>query len=87
MKDYSYAVVFTYSFDADAAVYLFDTILEAREFMAKSYKEKLRIDVEENGWNSEGYIQEDRMYAKITNHFQDEDDDVTEFHIANIYCE
>lgn len=82
----SYAVVFTYSFDTAAAVYLFDTLLEAREFMFKSYKEELRIDVEENGWNSEGYIQEDGMYAKITNHFQDEGDDVTEFHVANIYC-
>ena len=30
-------------------------------------------------------MQEDEMYAKITNHFQD-GDDVTEFHIANIYC-
>ena len=83
MKDY--AVVFTYSFDADAAVYLFDTVLEAREFWFKSYKEELRTDTEENGWSSEGYIQEDGMYAKITNHFQD-GDDVTEFHIANIYC-
>ena len=79
MKDY--AVVFTYSFDTDVAVYL----LEAREFLFKSYKEELRIDTEENGWSSEGYIQEDGMYAKITNHFQDEDDDVTEFHIANVY--
>lgn len=82
MKDY--AVVFTYSFDADAAVYLFDTVLEAREFLFKSYKEELRIDTEENGWSSEGYIQEDGMYAKITNHFQD-GDDVTEFHLSLIH--
>lgn len=31
-------------------------------------------------------MQEDEMYAKITNHFQDEDNDVTEFHIASVYC-
>ena len=43
MKDY--AVVFTYSFDADAAVYLVDTVLEAREFLFKSYKEELRIEL------------------------------------------
>lgn len=80
-----FAVVFTYSFDTDSAVYLFDTEEEAIDYMMKSLAEELRIDTEENGWSSEGYIQEDGMYAKITNHFQD-GDDVTEFHIANIYC-
>lgn len=82
----SYAVVFTYSFDTDAAVYLFDTIDAAKEFMLKSYKEELRIDKEENYWSSKGYIQEDGMYAKIASYFQGEDNGVTGFHIANVYC-
>ena len=80
----SFAVVFTYSFDCDSSVYLFDTQDEAIKFMTESYEEELRIDKEENGWNSEGYVTEDDMYAMIVNHFPDRDD-ITEFHIANVY--
>lgn len=43
-----FAVVFTYSFDCDSSVYLFDTQEEAIKFMTESYKEELRIDKEEN---------------------------------------
>lgn len=80
----SFAVVFTYSFDSDSSVYLFDTLEEAKTFMCKSYEEELRIDTEENDWISEGHIDEDGMYAKIVNHFADRDD-VTEFHVASVY--
>lgn len=80
----SFAVVFTYSFDCDSSVYLFDTQDEAIKFMTESYEEELRIDKEENGWNSEGYVTEDDMYARIVTHFPDRDD-ITEFHIANVY--
>lgn len=52
--------------------------------MTESYEEELRIDKEENAWNTEGYMAEDKMYAKIVNHFAD-GDDVTEFHVANVY--
>lgn len=52
--------------------------------MTESYKEELRIDKEENEWNTEGYMAEDKMYAKIVNHFAD-GNDVTEFHVANVY--
>lgn len=80
----SFAVLFTYSFDCDSSVYLFDTQEEAIKFMTESYKEELRIDKEENEWNTEEYMAEDKMYAKIVNHFAD-GDDVTEFHVANVY--
>lgn len=80
----SFAVVFTYSFDSDSSVYLFDTQEEAITFMRKSYEEELRIDTEENDWISEGHIDEDGMYAKIVNYFAD-GDDVTEFRVANVY--
>ena len=80
----SYAVVFTYSFDTDSAVYLFDTEDAAIDYMLESYEEELRIDKEENGWDSEGYVTEDDMYARIVTHFPDRDD-ITEFHIANVY--
>lgn len=65
-------------------MYLFDTQEEAIKFMTESYKEELRIDKEENEWNTEGYMAEDKMYAKIVHHFAD-GDDVTEFHVANVY--
>lgn len=80
----SYAVVFTYSFDTDSAVYLFDTQEEAIDYMMKSFEEELRIDQEENGWNSEGHVAEDKMYAEIITHYPS-GDSVTEMHIANVY--
>jgi hypothetical protein len=80
----SYAVVFTYSFDADSAVYLFDTEEKAIDYMMKSFEEELRIDQEENGWDSEGYVTEDKMYAKIITHYPS-GDGVTEYHVANVY--
>lgn len=79
-----FAVVFTYSFDCDSAVYLVNTQDEAIKFMTESYEEELRIDKEENKWDTEGYMAEDKMYAKIVNHFAD-GNDVTEFHVANVY--
>lgn len=80
----SFAVVFTYSFDTDSAVYLFDTQEEAIDYMMKSLAEELRIDREENGWNSDGYVAEDKMYAEIITHYPS-GDSVTEMHIANVY--
>lgn len=86
-KTMNYAVIFTYSSDEDIAVYLFETEEEAKDFLESSYKEELRIDTEENEWNSEGTISEDGWYAKIENYFGDEgsEPDVTEFRIGNIY--
>lgn len=52
--------------------------------MMKSFEEEFRLDQEENGWNSEGYVTEDKMYAKIITHYPS-GDDVTEYHIANVY--
>lgn len=86
-KTMNYAVIFTYSFDDEVAVYLFETEEEAKNFLANSYKEELRIDTEENEWNSEGIISKDGWYAKIENYYGDEgsEPDVTEFRIGNIY--
>ena len=86
-KTMNYAVIFSYSFDDEVAVYLFETEEEAKNFLADSYKEELRIDTEENEWNSEGTISEDGWYAKIENYYGNEgsEPDVTEFRIGNIY--
>ena len=86
-KTMNYAVIFSYSFDDEVAVYLFETEKEAKNFLANSYKEELRIDTEENEWNSKGTISDDGWYAKIENYYGDEgsEPDVTEFRIGNIY--
>lgn len=81
----NYAVVFTYSFDDDVAVYLFEDESSAIDFLVSSYKEELRIDKEENGWNSIGMLSDDGWYAKITSSFFDHED-VTEFRIGRVYA-
>ena len=83
----SYAVIFTYSFDDEVPVYLFNTEEEAKNFLRESYEEEMRIDIEENRWDSEGTLSEDGWYAKIENYYGDEgsDPDVTELRIGNIY--
>lgn len=83
----NYAVIFTYSFDIDAAVYLFRTEEEAKKFLRESYLEELRIDQEENGWNSVGEISEDGWYAKIQVEFDDADHplDLIEFRIGTVH--
>ncbi len=80
----NYAVIFSYSFDDDIAVYLFETINEATDLLVKSYKEELRIDIEENDWYSEGVLADDHYSASITTYFSDHTD-VTEFRIGNVY--
>lgn len=86
-KTMSYAVIFTYSFDDEVAVYLFETEEEAKDFLKSYYKEELRIDTEENEWHSEGTISKDGWYAKIEKYYEDEgnEPDVTEIRIGNIY--
>ena len=86
-KVMNYAVIFTYSFDSEVAVYLFGIEEEAKKFLKDSFSEELRIDTEENGWNSEGYISDDGWYARIENYFGDEGSEpaVTEFRIGIIY--
>lgn len=79
-----YAVVFTYSFDSDCAIYPQKSLEDAVDFLRKSYIEEMRIDVEENGWLTEGKIEEDGMYAEIRNDFGDRVD-VTMFHIGCIF--
>lgn len=78
------AVIFTYSFDSEVAVYLFEREEDAVKFLFDSYSEELRIDLYENGWNSVGEISPDGLYAKITTSFPD-GEDVTEMYVGTIY--
>lgn len=81
---YNYVVMFTYSFDNDSAAYLFPDLERAVSFLKANYEEQLRIDIEENEWETISELRPDGMYAKITNIFC-EHKDVTEMHIAPIY--
>lgn len=80
----NYAVIFTYSFDGECVVYLFQTEEESITFLRDSFNEEVRIDKEENCWDVVSEISEDGRYAKITNCFEDRDD-ITEMRVGNIY--
>lgn len=83
-KTMNYAVVFTYDFGDEVSVYLFPDEPAAKKFLADSYKEELRIDIEENSWKSCGFINKEGTYAKIETFFEDHSD-VTKMRIATIY--
>ena len=80
----NYAVIFTYSFDPEVPVYLFADFDSAADFLRTSMMDELKIDVEENGWNSVLEFSEDNDYAKITTYFFDHTD-ITEAYIRTIY--
>ncbi len=80
----NYALIFTYSFDPEVSVYPFETEEEAIEALEKSYTEELRIDIEENGWDSVGTIQPDKRYACIKTNFADRTDS-TEMYVGNVH--
>lgn len=80
----SYAVIFTYSFDDDTAVYLFDSEKEAVDFLRGSVMEEFRIDTEENGWDSSCNISDDGYYGEIKTNFFDRID-ITEARIGHVY--
>ena len=77
----NYAVIFSYSFDCEVAVYLFKTEEEAVQFLRDNYETELRIDNEENEWNSIGTISDDGWSAEIITSFGDR----TCFQIGTIY--
>ena len=60
---------------------------EAKKMLREAYEEELRIDIEENGWNSEGFIDELGTYAEIKTYFDDSDMycDITKFRIGSVY--
>lgn len=82
----NYAVVVTYSFDPEVFVKLFENLDDAKNYLETDWRRELTIDTEENGWDSDFYISEDRDYAKITNHFADRDDE-TIWQIGIVYDE
>ncbi len=79
----NYAMVITYSFDDEVAVYLFADEEAAKKMLRESYENEVRIDTEENGWDVDAVIRDDGWYAKITDRFHDHEN-VTEFRIGTV---
>ena len=79
----NYAVVITYSFDDEVAVYPFADEEAAKKMLRESYENEVRIDTEEDGWDVDDVIRDDGWYAKITDRFQDHEN-VTEFRIGTV---
>ena len=80
----NYAVIFRYTFDEEIVVHLFATIEEAKKFLKDCYEEEVRVDTEENGWDTHSYFSEDGLSAAIFNRFYDRTD-ITYMDIGNIY--
>jgi hypothetical protein len=83
----SYAVIFSYNFDNDVAVYLFDTQEEAVEYLKKSVLEEYRILTEENGFVACYHIDEDGLYGRIATSVYEKDyePDITEVRVGSVY--
>lgn len=82
-----YAVIFLYSFDDDVAIYPMKTEEDAKDFLLEAYNEEMRIDIEENGWDSVGELNEERTRATIRTYFDDGDChyDITVMAVGQIY--
>lgn len=82
MRDY--AVVCSYSWDENTAVYLFDTEDEAVAFLRQTFKDETDSDTD-NGYHFDCEISQTGWYAKITNYRSTGDIDVTEYRVGHIY--
>lgn len=82
-----YAVVFTYSFDTDAACYLHTDLDDAKKHLREAYAAELKEQEKNECSMCDGYIDEDGLYAKISTSCDDgsEDISVMEIHLASVY--
>lgn len=79
----NYALIFTYNFDQDCEVLLFNTWEEASTKLKEYAEEEFRIEAEENEYDSELVHDDDWSYAEVISHF-DEADDICYYHVAHI---
>lgn len=81
----NYAVVCTYP-DRDTAVYLFNNIEKAKEFLKDNLDETIKAYKQSDSCTSE-FVNGDRTYARITVYPDDldADNETTEFRIGKIY--
>jgi len=80
----SFAVVFTYSFDHDVAVYLFETENEAKEFLTGSFEEEVKM-YQEDGWELDVELSSNKRFARITRIVQDDDNETLEIRLGAVY--
>ena len=77
-----YAVIFTYNFDDDCTVTLFNDADKAKAYLKKSFETERKIEEEENDWDIETEHNDDWTYAKIT-HFGNFGADICEYHFSH----
>lgn len=76
-----YAVIFTYSFDPDAQVFLFRSEEKAKNFLKESFEQEYRVELDENEWEVDAEHNDDWTHASVT-HFGDFGEDVCEYHLS-----
>lgn len=83
-------MVFTYSQDPDSAVYLFDSIEEAKEYLVGEYEFRTAQSTkqdEDAGTGFNAVMTDDHMYARIETVYDDGDEplECVEIRVANVY--
>lgn len=86
MKDVKkYAVIFTYNFDTETEVYLFDDFDKASWFLQKSFEAELITETEENEWEDvESWHNNDWTAASITHYVGIDHDDCNYYLCTNV---
>lgn len=80
-----YAVVFTYSFDTDAACYLHTDLDDAKKHLREAYETELKEQEANECLSCDGYIDEDGLYASIATAGRDGIEDLMYIHLATVY--
>ena len=82
-QTHEYAVLFTYNFDEESEVTLFDDYDTAKQYLKESYEEELRIERDENEWEDEleYFIDDDGTYAEIK-HYGNFGEDICEYRLC-----
>ena len=78
-----FAVKTTYSFDSDEVVVFFGDNDAAKSHLKVDFEREIKIDRDENQWDSEGKLADDGCHAQIANAFLDHND-VTQWDIIEI---
>lgn len=79
-----FALVCTYSWDLDTAVYFYETEEAAMAALKATFDAEVKIDAEEGNVFEVEY-DESGWYAKITNYRRSGDVDITEYRVGRIY--
>ena len=78
-----YCVIFTYNFDTDSEVTMFGDDYEgARRYLEDSFNEEVRIETEENGWEVDTFINDQKTYAEICHNIGCGDVDICEYRLC-----